>query len=478
MKILKNYLYNMSFQILAIIIPLVTVPYISRVLGSEAVGINAYTNAIMTYFVMIANVGLTVYGNRAISYSRDSLEERSQKFWEIVSLKLIMASISILLLFAFISIYGKYSNYLILQSIQIISAAFDISWFFTGLEDFKKTVTRNIIVKIVSAILILTLVKDVGDLSLYILIVTLSTLLGNLTLWTYLRKMIKPIRLSQISLHTHLVPVFVLFVPQLATQLFMTMNKLILGNLSTLSQTGYFDNADKIVRILLPAIVAVGAVIFPRIANSYKRNNSDEVQKYLMLAFDSVNLISFPIVFGLISINTEFSTIYFGPDFIGIDLVLGILVIELLFMGWSSVLGNQFLVAIDKTKGLTVSVIIGTFVLVLTSIFLIPQFGAAGAALTSVVGEMVIALIQIYYVKKYVEIGILFREIPKYLLASITMFIIVFLVNSLPLGNFTMIVIKVLVGGLVYLSSLYLLKPRILSESVVMDTIKGKFKGL
>lgn len=462
----------MSYQILAIIIPLITVPYISRVLGAEAVGINAYTNAIITYFVMIANVGLTVYGNRAISYSRDSLEERSQKFWEIVCIKWIMASISMVLLFAFISLYGRYSNYLMLQSIQIVAAALDISWFFTGLEDFKKTVTRNIIIKLLSTILILILIKDVEDLGLYILIVAGSTLFGNLTLWTYLRKMVRPIRFSKLSLTIHIVPVLVLFVPQLATQLFMTLNKLMLGNLSTISQTGYFDNADKIVRILLTAIVAVGTVTFPRIANSYKRNQTNEVRKYLKLAFDSVNLIAFPIVFGLIAVSSEFSAFYFGPEFKGIELVLGLLVIELVFMGWSSILGNQFLVAINKTKGLTVSVVIGTVVLLLFSIILIPQFGAAGAAVTSVIGELVIALVQIYYVNKYTIVEHMFRELPKYLIASVAMFGVVYLVNFLPLSNFMMIVVKVMVGGIVYLVALLLMKPSVIIEVGVMERLR------
>lgn len=453
----------MSYQVIAIILPLITVPYISRVLGSDAVGVNSYTNAIITYFVLIANVGLTVYGNRTISYTRDSKYQRSQKFWEIVFIKWIMATVSFLLLIVFIKIYGLYSDFLLIQSIQIFAAAIDISWFFTGLEDFKKTVTRNIVIKVLSAVLILLFVKRTSDLALYIFIVASSTLFGNLTLWTYLRKLIIPIELRNISLKPHLIPVFALFVPQLANQLFMTLNKLMLGNLSTLSQTGYFDNADKIVRILLTAITAVGTVIFPRLANSFKNNDTEKIKKYLKLSFDTVSMISIPITFGLITVSKSFSNIYFGAGFLGINVTLSILAIELIFMGWSTVFGNQFLVAIDKIKGLTISVISATIVLLFSSVIVIPKFGSAGAAVTSVIGEMTIAIVQLFFVKKYIELIPIFKDFYKFFVSGLLMIFACLIINKFITNDWLNIILQVICGGVVYLISLILLKPQIIN---------------
>ncbi|WP_268732040.1 flippase [Streptococcus gallolyticus] len=470
MRLLKNYLYNMSYQVIAIILPLITVPYISRVLGSEAVGINSYTNAIITYFVLIANIGLTVYGNRAISYTRDSIYQRSQKFWEIACIKWVMALISFVLLMFFIKIYGRYSNYLLWQSIQIVATAFDISWFFTGLEDFKKTVTRNIVVKVLSAVLILLLVKEPKDLSLYIIIVASSTLFGNLTLWTYLKKLVIPVDFQNFSLKSHIIPVFTLFIPQLANQLFMTLNKLMLGNLSTISQTGYFDNSDKIVRILLTAITAVGTVIFPRLANSFKNNNTKNIEKYLKLSFDMVTLISIPVSFGIISISQPFSNIYFGADFSGINLTLSVLVIELIFMGWSTVFGNQFLVAINKVKGLTVSVVVGTLFLLGSSLILIPKLGSVGAAITSVIGELTIATVQLLFVKKYIKLKVIFGDFYKFLLSGLLMLIICLLVGNTIDNDYLNILVQVFCGGATYLISLFILKPRIINIKEVRNS--------
>ncbi|EQC55349.1 hypothetical protein LLT5_02330 [Lactococcus cremoris subsp. cremoris TIFN5] len=464
MKILKNYLYNATYQVIAIIIPLITVPYISRILGSEAVGINSYTSSIMTYFVLFANLGMTVYGNRTIAYYRDSLEERSKKFWEIVVIKLIMGFLSFVSLLIFINFYTSYSYFLILQSIQIIATTLDISWFFVGMEEFKKTVTRNIIVKIISTISIFSFVHSRNDLGIYILLVAVSTLLGNLTLWSYVKYYITLISFRNLKLKGHLFPILVLFIPQLANSIFMTMNNLVLGNLSTLSQTGYFDNSDKVVRILLAFITAIGTVIFPRIANSFAKKDHQSVEKYLTLAFNVVNLVSFPIVAGVIAISHPFSSIYFGSNFDGIDLILSILVFELIFMGWSSIIGNQFLVAINKPTGLTISVFISVIISLGVSFVLVPIFGASGAAVSAVTGEFIIAIIQLMVVRKYINIFKLFSDIPFYFFSSLLMFLASIFVSHFVTGNLFTVLVQIVTGVTVYSLLIFMFKPKSIQE--------------
>lgn len=462
MKIIKNYMYNLTYQIFIILIPLVTVPYVSRTIGAEGIGLNAYTNSLMSYFVLLANVGLTLYGNRTIAYTRDSIEERSRRFWEIVILKVIMTIVSFVCLYGFMRAYNQYTVLLAVQSIQLISVAFDISWFFVGIEDFKKTVTRNIMVKILSLVLIFSFVHDANDLVLYILILTCSTLFGNLTLWTYIRKYITKVSPSTFQFKMHIVPVMLLFLPQLATSFFVSINRIMLGNFSTLVQTGYFDNADKMVRIFLAFITAIGTVMFPRIANSFNRQEYEKVKTYLTTAFDAVNLMSFPIVFGLITVATPFSNIFFGANFEGIDKVLAILAIELIFMGWSSIIGQQYLVAVNKVQGLTVSLLISLVVTLFNGYFLISHFGAMGAAVSSVVAEAIIAFVQLIYLKRYLKSVELFSGLWKIFLSSIVMMICSGWVGSFIGNDFIHIVVSVLVGAMTYVGMILLLKPRIL----------------
>lgn len=474
MKIIKNYIFNLSYQLFAILIPIVTVPYISRTLGPDSIGINAYTNSIMTYFILLGNVGLSLYGNRTIAYYRNNKEELSKKFWEIASLKLLMMILSFITFLVFIQFYSKYRTLLLAQSFQLIAIGFDISWFFVGIEDFKKTVTRNILVKTLSLVLIFTFVKKPEDLLLYILINSLSVLLGNLTLWTYMRRYVKKIKISTLRYHEHLWPILSLFLPQLANNIFMTINRLLLGNLSTLNQTGYFDNADKIVRIFLSFITALGTVVFPRIANSFKEGKKDLVFKYVNYAFNLVNLISFPIVFGVIVVAKPFSNLFFGSQFFGIDIVLSILVVELIFMGWSSIFGQQFLVAINKVSGLTISMLISIIVSATGSYFLIPYYGANAAALMSVIAEFVIIIVQLIFIRKELNLLQLYQEVWKYLLSSIVMFGgCIALRNLIPLkSDLYQILMLGTAGAILYGGMILILKPAVVEEIKIMVSKK------
>ena len=168
MKILKNYFYNMAYQILLLIVPLLTMPYISRTLGPQGLGTYSYTNSIMSYFVLLGNLGITLYGSRQIAYVQSDKIERSKLFWEITILKLVTVGFATLMLVLFLMYYSEYRFLIIAQSLTLIASAFDVSWYFMGVEDFKKTVLRNILIKIASLILIFTLVHSESDIIIYI----------------------------------------------------------------------------------------------------------------------------------------------------------------------------------------------------------------------------------------------------------------------------------------------------------------------
>lgn len=462
MKIFKNYLYSVSYQLFIIVVPIITVPYISRTLGSYSIGLNAYSSSIISYFVLFSNFGLSLYGNRTIAYYRDDKMERSKKFYEIIILKFLMMLLSLIILLGYILFFSTLKKIMIFQSIQIIAACLDISWFFTGIEDFKKTVTRNFFIKFLSIIAIYLFIHNPEDIYVYILIQGLSLLLGNLTLWSYMRKYLISIKLVNISIKEHIQPALLLFFPQIATTLFVTFNRIILGNVSSFSQTGYFDNSDKIVRIFLALITSLGTVMFPRIAYSYKESEFSLVKNYVKISFDIVSCISFPLVTGLILVSYPFSNLFFGSNFQGIYIVLSLLSIELIFMGWSSIIGQQYMVATQQTKKLTISIIFSLIICLFLSIIFVPYFGAAGAAIVSVLGEFIISFVQIIMIRKKIPINYLFNEIWKYILASIIMYIICKLSSYFITGTDVFkIIILVFIGCTTYVISIILLKVKL-----------------
>lgn len=251
-KIIKNYIYNVLYQLLAVLLPFITIPYVSRVLGAENVGINSFTNANTQYFVLIATMGISIYGTREIAYLKNDINARSKLFFEIMLIKLMLFILSYSLFFIFLWLVHQYKQIYLIQSISIVSAFFDVSWFFMGLQNFKITVLRNFLVKIISIVSIFAFVKDSNDIYEYILILVLSIFFGNISIWSFLKNNLEFTKdLKVKSLKKHIKPILVLFVPQIAIQVFTVVNKTILGIYSTPVNLGLFENSDKIIRIFI-----------------------------------------------------------------------------------------------------------------------------------------------------------------------------------------------------------------------------------
>ena len=196
-SITKNYIYNLIYQVVVLILPLITAPYISRVLGAENIGIYSYTISIVTYFILFGSLGIAIYGQREIAYLQGKPGEYSKTFWEIVMLRFLTISISVLIFYFVFAQQGQYAVYYRILLLELFATCLDISWFFQGLEEFKKTVIRNTVVKIISIICIFTFVKTSNDLLKYFLIYVFSTTIGNISLWLYLPKYLKKINIKK-----------------------------------------------------------------------------------------------------------------------------------------------------------------------------------------------------------------------------------------------------------------------------------------
>ena len=262
-SIKRNYLYNMIYQVLILILPLVTTPYLSRVLGAEGIGIYGYTYAIVTYFILFGSLGVSLYGQREIAYAQENPEKRMSTFVELILFRLITIAIAIIP-YAIFFIYGN-NNYQFcyrILLIEIIAAAFDISWFFQGMEEFKKTVTRNVFVRVCSVTCVFLFVKTKEDLSKFILIYSLGDLIGNISLWLYLPKYFKGIKIKNIGIRKHFIPVMMLFIPQIANQVYKILDTTMIGRIiPDKTETGYYEQAQKVIRLLLTIVTSLGVVM-------------------------------------------------------------------------------------------------------------------------------------------------------------------------------------------------------------------------
>lgn len=459
MSVVKNSIYNVIYQLITIITPIITLPYVSRVLGESGIGRQAYTNAISQYFILLGVIGINIYGNRQIAYVRDNKEELEKTFWELMLLRIITTGMAYLLyIVIFVLFNSKDRTIYFIQSINIIGAMIDISWFFMGIEDFKKIVYRNLITKVIGVILLFTFVKSSTDVLIYILILSLTQFLGQLTMWTYIPKTISFRRVSYRDITTHLMPSISLFIPQLAAQVYLLLDKIMLGWFINEAEVGLYDNSQKIIRLTMTIVTSVGTVMIPRMSNIYAKGDMEDFKKKIYEVFSFMSFISIPMAFGLMAIVYDFKPWFYGSGFQGIELLIIINSIIIVFGTWCNILGFQTLIPMKQERQFTISVFAGAIINFLLNLVLIFKYKSLGTSIASVIAELTVPVVQMYYLRNFINLKVLFNDVKRYLLVSLIMsFCVILLSTGLKPSAFSTL-LEIGFGGVIYLLLLILSK--------------------
>ena len=457
MKVLKNYLYNLSYQILTIILPIITVPYVTRIFTSETLGNYVFYNSIVSYFSLFAMLGIGVYGTKQIAAASDV----SSTFWNIYVIQLIASILAIsVYVIAIFSIPQMGGIIPLIVGVTLFAKLIDISWLLSGKEDFKKITIRNIVVRFIGVISIFTFVKKSDDLYLYVFLIVIFDFLGQFVMWVPAKKFIKRPSFNAKVIKKNLHPIVLLFLPQVAISLYVVLDRTLLGLLGSYSDVGIYEQGQKLISILLKVVSSLGVVMLPRVANLLSERRDKEAQNMVKFSFILYNLIIFPMIFGLISVNEVFVKLFLGQNFQDVKYVLYVIVFNIMFVGWTNILGYQVLVVRNKNKEFMLSTTIPAFVSVAVNIAVIPFFGYIGASITSVVVEILVFAIQWYYSRNIINKNLLFnKDLVKIICSSLVMFGAVMLCKmTLGLDGIIGLAIYLAVGGISYLGMLFLLK--------------------
>ena len=476
-SIAKNYIYNLIYQMLTIVLPLITTPYLSRVLGAENIGIYGYTLSIVTYFVLFGTLGIAMYGQREIAYVQNNQTKQSKTFWEIVITRFITLTIASVTFYITFCIRGQYTTYYTILLLELLANALDISWYYQGIEDFGKTVIRNLVVKVLSLVCIFVFVKTQADLWKYMLIYVLANALGNATMWLYLPKMLQKISLKTLEFKKHIKPVLSLFVPQIATQIYVVLDKTMIGNITNnMSDVGFYEQAQKIVKTAMLVVTALGTVMNSRIANAFAENKKEDVKKYLMQAFNIVWMLGIPITLGIMAVSSNLVPWFYGE---GYEPVIQLLIATspiLLAIGLNNVTGIQYLIQTKQQKNYTISVTIGAIVNVIFNFILINLIGTVGAAISSVLAEFTILGVHFIYMRKDIKILDVLKLSIKYLISGLIMYVIVLNISKLISPSILNTFILIAIGAIIYFVILLILKDKFLNDIInqVVVTVKNK----
>lgn len=472
-----NFIYNLLSNLITILAPFITTPYISRVLGVDGVGTYSFTYSNVTYFVLLATLGTTTFAQREIASQRNNSYRVSQIFWEVIVFRIALSVFSIGIYLAVFQRTG--TNSLILaQSVNIVCVMFDITWLFQGLQEFKKTALRSITIKLIFVLFTFVFIKKPEHLTLYAFGYALIQVIANASLWLYLPKYLEKCRISIKGIVSNIWPSFLLFIPTVATQIYTVLDKSMIGFMTeTSTQNGLYEQAEKIVRMGLTVYTAYGAVVAPKIATLKSERQDVEIKNQLKTSIRVMWLIVLPMTAGVIAISKSFVPWFYGEGYEGVAPLLRIFSLLFIAVGLSNVLAVQYLVPVKKQNIFTLSVVSGAIINFLMNYFMIQKYYAIGAAISSVIAETIITSIQMYYViskERLFTIKEIFKPALPYFVYSLVMLGVTLTISHFMPATVVASVLIVIVGVCIYLGLLIFNK-----DSVAMgfvNTFIGKVK--
>ena len=306
----KNVLLNSIYQVLAILVPLVLTPYLTRTLGSEGLGNYSFYFSLSYYFTLFSMLGYATYGSRSIAKVGEDTRKRTAIFGEIYILQLITSGIVLVCYCIFVYCFHKENMLAWCLVGYVLAFAFDVNWFFAGMEKFKLTVARNLLLKVITVIATLWMVKTKDDVVIYATIISIGTLLANLSLFIQLPKYITSVKIKNVKLRRHIKPSLLLFVPCLAVSLYKVMDKIMLGLMSNMREVGYYESSERVINLPMAFITALGTVMMPRISKMISSNHEEKSGEYLQKSIEFVMFLSSTICFGMIAVADEFVPIF------------------------------------------------------------------------------------------------------------------------------------------------------------------------
>lgn len=448
----RNVALQTFYEVLVTCVPLITSPYLSRVLGVEKLGIYSFTSSVVAYFLLFSRLGTLSHGVRTIATIGDNKKRKDIEFWGIFGFQFLTTSICIVIYVIYLVFFCKENT--IISSIQIIdlfTSLITVGWLFAGRERFNLTVNINIIVKIITVLCIIVFVNRPDDLWIYTLIMGMSTFCSQLMLWFSIKTEITSFSISWVTIIKNLKPSLMLFIPLLAMSVYHIMDKTMLGLISNYEQSGLYYNADKIVNISVGVISGISTVMLPRMSSLIGNGDKKDADNLFRMSLEGTALIGIAISLGIASIAKEFVPVFFGSGFEGcISLTIALSPV-LIIKSFAFTSRYQYLIPHKKERAYVSSVIAGAIVNLIANCILIPQFGAMGAVIGTIIAELTACLWQYVIVVKFINLKVTLSRALIYLVIGIIMFFAVRAVSLLNIQTYLKILLEILFGAFVYI---------------------------
>ena len=481
-NIKKNFAYSLAYQILTVLLPLITAPYISRTLGADMVGVYHKTHAVANYFYLFTLLGLNNYGNRIIAQVRDNVEERSRTFFEIFSFQFVCSVLVCALYVGYCFRFTtEYRIVYLMQGLYVLSGMLEANWFCYGMEQFKLPTIRSTAMRVAVLVLVFVFVKKPEDIPIHTAIMAGGMLASSIIIWPYIFKNVRFVRPTLQGILKHIKPNLVLFWPIVAVSLYNIMDKLLLGYFSTNEEVAFYANAEKIATIPVTLILALDTVVMPRMSHIFAKNETDHARKLMDSVMLFAMLMSAALAFGLAGISQVFAPWFYGEAFTRCGFYLLLLSPTILLKGWAAALRTQYIIPTGKDRIFIISLSAGAGVNLVLDFLLIPSMAGVGAIIGTIAAEATVAIIQFALCAKDIPLRSYLTDGFAFILIGGVMFAAVKAVELLKLHPLWTLILQVALGAIVYvpLACFYMVKlakkPVLVNEGLKLLRLKRRF---
>jgi O-antigen/teichoic acid export membrane protein len=454
MSLKKNVAYNTILTVSNVAFPIITIPYVSRILGVENIGVVNFAVTYASYFALFVALGIPLYGIREIAKQNNNPEGRNRTVSELFTINVLSAIIfSIVYLVTIFSVptLSQDREFLLITGISVLFVPFNVDWFFSGREKFKLVTLRSLAAKIIALGGLFIFVRTREDIIPYLILTVIANLSSQIWNFGYMLKTEVKFRFRNLQIKKHLKAVLVLFVSNIAISVYTMLSTLLLGFLSDYTQVGYYTSAIHVSKAVLPIVTAMSLVMVARI-NTVKgeKDNQTEILRLLNNSFEYMMMLAIPATIGLMVIAPRFVPLFFGAEFIPATVSLQILSSLIVIIGLSNLFGIQVLVALGHEKKFLTAVLFGTVSSFCLNLLLIGKYGSVGASVASVIAELMVTATTFIFALKVIPVRINTRSIFQPILAALPIIPVSLLVNRITGHNLSYLLVTVTTSAIIY----------------------------
>ena len=473
----KNFSLNLIKILINLFFPIITFPYISRILLPEGIGRVTYVQSINNYFLLLINLGIPLYGIREIAKVRNNKLEKSKVFSEIFFLNIITTILGVIVYICFynLNIIKNDKEIFLIFSMVLLFNFLSVDWFFQGIEDYKYITVRTVIVKILSTLSLFIFVKKSSDIYIYSIIVVFSLVGSNFFNIVRALKLVQ-LKLKGLNIKRHLKGIFIIFSMNLAISIYTNLDSVMLGSYGSKYSLGIYSAASKIIALVMGIVTSLGAVLLPRISNYIEEKKEKDIKQILEKTFSFLLFLIIPSIIGIYFTANEIILLFAGEEYLEATTTLKILSLIILFIGFSNFIGMQILYPRGEEKKVFYSVLVGAIINFSLNLYLIPRYYQNGAAFATCVAEFTVVVIQIFLGYKYLKFQKFNYNNFKFLIASFIMGAILYFTQNLNLNLLLKLVVKVVIGSSVYIFVLIALREDNIYEFLEKILIKFRRK--